>query len=188
MSIFKAVNGTNRIDTLPDKIAYLIDPKKNNFNLLQSWMEAALVRECAPQYVFSDIGIQIFRGFGFFNTVVRNNQMLYGQPWKKAYDHFIIRFDKADAKVPPQQIYEALFDILFLFCHNMGGQYVGLMAYHFDTEIPHAHYLIDTIDFRNGHRRNLNRKEFCILRLRIARVLHSHGLTPLKFKLPKKKK
>lgn len=187
MSVFKAVSYRgNLIDSIPDKIAYLIDPAKTSPFLLHNWISKE-VRPAytPPQLIMSWIGPQCFYDFQFFSDVILSHQKQCGDVWKKAYDHFIIRFDKKADKVGPHEIIAALNDLFFLFCHHTGGQYAGLMVVHFDTVPPHAHFLVDTLDLRTGHRRNLNLKQFYALRLIISRILHSHGITPLKMKIPK---
>lgn len=184
MSIFKAVTYKgNRIDTLKDKIAYLVNPDKTDPHLFQKWMEKELFPVCpSPQLIVSWVGSQCFYDFRFFGDVILRNQRLRGTTWKKAYDHFIIRFDERDKKVQPVKVVQALFDILSLFCFQTGGVYVGLMVAHFDTKIPHAHFLIDTIDIRNGHRRNLDKWQFYQLRLSINKILCEYDLSRLRIK------
>ncbi len=188
MSIFKAVTYKgNQIDTLKDKIAYLVNPEKTDPRLLQKWlqkwMEKELFPACpSPQLILSCVGHQCLNDFLFFSDVIMRNQRLRGTVWKKAYDHFIIRFDERDKKVPPSKVVEALQEILILFCFRTGGVYVGMMAAHFDTDIPHAHFLIDTIDIRNGHRRNLDRIQFYQLRCSINKILYEHDLSRLRIK------
>ena len=100
MSIFKAVTyNSNRIDTLKDKIAYLVNPSKTDPLLLQNWAKKELFPACpSPQLILSWVGYQDFYDFLFFGDVIMTNQRLRGTAWKKAYDHFIIRFDERDGR------------------------------------------------------------------------------------------
>lgn len=177
MSIFKSVTNTlagNVIETLPDKIAYLIDPLKTQ-----------------PDTIWALLGnTKDLASVSMFHNAVMFNQQKYGQKGRKAYDHFIIRFsDEEDFhnSVNLDDIVSAVKDLADLFSYNIKGHpmyeiYFCLASIHYDSQVPHAHFLLDTIDFRNGKRRILGPADFDVLRSIVSNILTSHKISPIRMK------
>lgn len=170
MSIFKAVTNTNfgnTLATLPEKISYLVNPEK-----------------AKPDTIWIKVGIALIRTeISMFYEAVSFNQNKYGKPNLKAYDHYILRFDgNKDTHVRFENIISVITTLSCRFNINRFGHYFVLAVMHYDTRVPHVHFLIDTIDHYTGKRRNLTPKDFYSLRLLINQTLQQYGLTPLKFK------
>lgn len=57
------------------------------------------------------------------------------------------------------------------------GQYLIVMAMHFDTDIPHLHFVMDNIDYATGKRLNLGCMELLELKQQCSLILMSYGIS-----------
>lgn len=57
------------------------------------------------------------------------------------------------------------------------GNYLMVMAMHFDTNIPHLHFIMDNIDYVTGKRLNLGRMELLELKQQCSLILINYGIS-----------
>lgn len=164
MSILKIMyTQGNQVLSMRDVITDIIDPVKTKY-----------------EYISSYLGPHRFSGFSNFNAFFEMNIQFREPATAKVYDHYMIRLDATqDKDTATELIYTAMNDLLRCFCLHMGGTYAGLMSLHFDTSLPHAHFLIDSKDIKTGHRRRTKKKNLCKMRREISTILSFYTLSPL---------
>lgn len=164
MSIFKSASDYgNELESLQDKVNYILNPEKTS-----------------PLY------IQGFSGYyqtGRIISIIERmewNKEIHGKTSGKSYHHFILRFDdKLDQNIDIHDIWEASLNIANLLCCPGPDIFLGIMAFHMDSSIPHVHYLIDTIEVQTGQRRYMDNTELRELKRKISQVLDVYGISPV---------
>ena len=158
MSILKLANNDgNHIDTLYEKLEYILR------------LSAA-----DPRYVMS-IGTNLEDAFCFMNL----SKERWGKTYGKAYLHCILSPDSGTMeRVGVKAMYAAGCEVAEFLSSYQGTHYI-VMAMHFDSEIPHFHYIIDNIDWTNGKRMSIGLKELWEIKDKISRILTANNIPPL---------
>lgn len=167
MSIFRYefMRGHNPLSTLPQKIDYVLDPYKT-----------------ASQYSIAIRGNYYSKDYPAMEAAIFNNKYLHGNLYGKGYDHYIISpYDAADEGLSAETMWAAAKEIGQLLCNQFTewDQFLGIFALHFNTGLPHVHYLIDNVGLRTGRRRNFSRWEFQQLRYAINQCLQKYEISPI---------
>ena len=63
---------------------------------------------------------------------------------------------------------------------HFDGYYQVLMAVHRDSPHVHAHYILNNIDYTDGHRMDLNMCRLISLKQRISEILVQEGISPIR--------
>ena len=158
MSIFSVENDStgNQVSSLAEKIVYVMRAYATSYELIYG----------TP-----------------LNLSRPNNEMMmvkenFGQTRGKGFHHYVLSPEDSDA-CSPERLYAVGCKIAELIRH-FDGYYQVLMAAHRDSPHVHAHYILNNIDYTDGHRMDLNMCRLISLKQRISEILVQEGISPIR--------
>ena len=117
------------------------------------------------------------------NLTRPHNEMMmvkenYGQSKGKAFFHYILSPENTD-ECSAENFFQVGCKIAEVIRH-FDGYFQVLMAVHQDSAHLHAHFIVNNIDYTDGHRMDLNIRRLVSLKQRISNILVQHGISPIR--------
>lgn len=117
------------------------------------------------------------------NLTRPHNEMMmvkenYGQSKGKGFFHYILSPENTD-----ECSAESLFQVgckIAEVIRYFDGYFQVLMAVHQDSAHLHAHFIVNNIDYTDGHRMDLNMCRLISLKQRISEILVQEGISPIR--------
>ena len=158
MSIFSVENDSTRNQTssLADKILYVTRAYATSYALMYG--AAVSINRTAAEMV-----------------MVKEN---FGQTKGKGFFHYILSPEDTD-ECSAESLFQVGCKIAEVIRH-FDGYFQVLMAVHQDSAHVHAHFIVNNIDYTDGHRMDLNIRRLVSLKQRISEILVQHGISPIR--------
>lgn len=158
MSIFSVENDSsgNQTSSLAEKILYVTRAYATSFALMYG--AAVSINRTVAEMV-----------------MVKEN---FGQTKGKGFFHYILSPEGTD-ECSAERLFQVGCGIAEAIRH-FDGYFQVLMAVHRDSAHIHAHFIVNNIDYTDGHRMDLNIRRLVSLKQRISDILVQHGISPIR--------
>lgn len=158
MSIFSVENDSsgNQTFSLAEKILYVTRAYATSFALMYG--AAVSINRTAAEMV-----------------MVKEN---FGQTKGKGFFHYILSPEDTD-ECSAERLFQVGCKIAEAIRH-FDGYFQVLMAVHQDSAHVHAHFIVNNIDYTDGHRMDLNIRRLVSLKQRISEILVQYGISPIR--------
>lgn len=158
MSIFSVENDSagNQVSSLAEKILYVMRAYATSYELIYG----------TP--------LNLARPHNEMMMVKEN----YGQSKGKGFFHYILSPENTD-ECSAESLFQVGCKIAEVIRH-FDGYFQVLMAVHQDSAHLHAHFIVNNIDYTDGHRMDLNMCRLVSLKQRISEILVQEGISPIR--------
>jgi hypothetical protein len=158
LSIFSVENDStrNQASSLADKILYVTRAYATSYALMYG--AAVSINRTAAEMV-----------------MVKEN---FGQTKGKGFFHYILSPEDTD-ECSAERLFQVGCKIAEAIRH-FDGYFQVLMAVHQDSAHLHAHFIVNNIDYTDGHRMDLNIRRLVSLKQRVSNILVQHGISPIR--------
>ena len=158
LSIFSVENDSagNQVSSLAEKILYVMRAYATSYELIYG----------TP--------LNLARPHNEMMMVKEN----YGQSKGKGFFHYILSPENTD-ECSAESLFQVGCKIAEVIRH-FDGYFQVLMAVHQDSAHLHAHFIVNNIDYTDGHRMDLNMCRLVSLKQRISEILVQEGISPIR--------
>lgn len=196
MSVLRLITNKqhNSIETLPDILSYILRNTATKPDYIYS-PNTPIYAASVTMQRNKEVHYQ-WKGKGYYHIMLSSRPrdlerpVVMEVPQSKIkidldssfLEHYSLNEDmKIYLKLPfIDRLYHAGEEIANCLSNFQNGQYQIVMAMHFDTDVPHLHFIMDNIDYVTGKRLNIGYMGLLELKRQCSFILVSYGISPVR--------
>ncbi len=136
--------------------AHFEEKKYSDENAVDDVISYVLRPDKTPHHWMNGYGVYLPQAAHEMNEIAR----IFGKQSGVHLRHFILSFSKSETKIFRKHTYEMLYHIAQYTAAYYGHEYQIIFAVHEDTEHPHIHFVMNTVNYNTGKKYRGDKEDY----------------------------